>query len=612
MISDLYVHLGEKKQWLACQSPVQIVQTSSLDQLLSSLRLIEEIVNREQLFAVGFISYEAAPAFDSALVTRNVSGLPLLWFGLYSDPKDVALPTPSSRAYQIGSWQPTMSRSKYQRGFEAIKARIAAGDTYQVNYTMRLRSRFSGDPFAFFADLARSQPSQFAAYLDIGDHVVCSVSPELFFELDRDQLTCRPMKGTRKRGRYNDEDNLLADELTASSKERAENVMVVDMIRNDLGRIAEFGSVAVPELFTVERYPTVWQMTSKVAARTQASISEIMTALFPCASVTGPPKPSTMRIISELETTPRGLYTGCIGYIAPGRRARFSVAIRTAVVDRRTSTAEYGVGGGIVWDSQCEAEHEECLTKAAVLERRTPEFALLETLLWQPGSGFALLERHLNRLSCSAVYFDRPVDLDRVRSALQNCMRDCPSVPHKVRLIVNENGEVTCEAHALPEQPRFAAAVPVILAAHPIDSANPFLYHKTTHREIYDQASVDAPAGGDVILWNERGEITESTIANIVAEIDGILVTPTVKCGLLPGTFRQDLLDRGRITERVITIAEFKSSPRIFLINSVRGWMPARLLNQPAASRHEQNGAPIDEGMPSFRANSLNIRESRP
>ncbi len=611
MTNEFFIFDSDRKRWLACHSPVQIVQTSSLGAVAASLQLVEELVNRDQFYAVGFISYEAAPAFDSALVTRDASDLPLLWFGLYRDLREVTLrEIRSDRPYQLGPWDATTSRREYQSCFETIKKRIASGDTYQVNYTMRLRARFEGAPLAFFADLAESQPSPFAAYLDIGDHVICSVSPELFFELDGDRISCRPMKGTRKRGPYSDEDKSLAAELTSSEKERAENVMVVDMIRNDLGRIADFGSVAVPELFTVERYPTVWQMTSKVTARTQASISEIMTALFPCASVTGPPKPSTMRIISELETTPRGLYTGCIGYIAPGRRARFSVAIRTAVIDRRQSTAEYGVGGGIVWDSQCAAEYEECLTKAAVLHQRMPAFALLETILWHPETGFALLDRHLQRLSASAEYFGRRYDEKRVVSALQACVKTLPAVPHRVRLTVRDDGAAACEASALPAPSRIADPVLLGVASHPIDSNNPLLYHKTTHREIYERASANAPVGGDVILWNERGEVTESSIANLVAEIDGVLVTPPVACGLLPGTFRQDLLDRGRITERIITVDELKAAPRLFLINSVRGWMPARLAELPATAVHDANNRPADEGKTSLRVDFSNIRES--
>ncbi len=609
MTNEFFIFDSDRKRWLACHSPVQIVQTSSLGAVAASLQLVEELVNRDQLYAVGFISYEAAPAFDSALITRNGSGLPLLWFGLYADPKHIVLPPPSHGSYRLGKWEPTMSRAGYRTAFDAIKERIAAGDTYQVNYTMRLRSRFEGDSLAFFADLSESQPSRFAAYLDLGDHVICSVSPELFFELDGDRISCRPMKGTRKRGRHSDEDKTLAGELTSSEKERAENVMVVDMIRNDLGRIADFGSVAVPELFTVERYPTIWQMTSKVTARTPASISEIMTALFPCASVTGPPKPSTMRIISELETTPRGLYTGCIGYIAPGRRARFSVAIRTAVIDRRQSTAEYGVGGGIVWDSQCNAEYEECLTKAAVLHQRIPAFALLETILWHPERGFALLDRHLQRLSASAEYFGRRYDEERVESALYACAKGLSAAPHRVRLTMRADGEISCEASALPAPSRIADPLPVAMAAQPIDAANPFLYHKTTHREIYERALAGAPVGGDVILWNERGEVTESSIANLVAEIDGVLVTPPVACGLLPGTFRQDLLDRGRITERIITVDELKAAPRLFLINSVRGWMPARLTELRARTTHDSRNRPADEGKTSLRADLSNIRE---
>ncbi|MDP2777697.1 MAG: anthranilate synthase component I family protein, partial [Anaerolineales bacterium] len=299
---------------------------------------VERLVNSNNWHAAGFVSYEAAPAFDHALRVRNAADFPLMWFGLYSEPRVVTSAEVFLNASKLGSlgspkWQLTVERESYNTAIEKIKDYIARGRTYQVNYTMRLNSEFNGKEWDFFLNLAQSQ-NKYAAYIDTGRYVICSASPELFFKLEGDKIYSRPMKGTVKRGRTTREDIEQAEWLYHSTKNRAENVMIVDMLRNDLGRIAEIGSVHVPELFTVEKYPTLFQMTSTVQARTKASLTEIFSALFPCASITGAPKVSTMKIISELETTPRKIYTGSIGYISPNRKAQFNVAIRTALIDK--------------------------------------------------------------------------------------------------------------------------------------------------------------------------------------------------------------------------------------------------------------------------------------
>lgn len=570
------------RHWLHFARPLHVVATRSIDGVVKSLRLIEELVNRERLFAAGFISYEAASAFDRALTTHPLTDFPLLWFGLFRKPQIVPEPTAVAEpTYRLGEWQPTVNRNEYRERFDAIKRAIARGDTYQVNYTMRLRSSFSGNPHAFFVDLLPAQRADYAAYIETDDFTICSVSPELFFRLDGNIITCRPMKGTRPRGRFPEEDRAMADELRDSEKERAENVMVVDMIRNDLGRIAEFGSVRVPELFTLERYPTLWQMTSSVTAQTSASFTELISALFPCASVTGPPKPSTMRLIAELETTPRRIYTGSIGYFAPDRRASFNVAIRTALIDKHRGSIEYGVGGGIVWDSQQQSEYEECLSKAAVLRRRVPPFDLLETILWTPEGGFHLLDRHLQRLVASADFFDRRIDLHVIRDELNELTANLDPIAHRVRLLAAESGAITLQATPLSHPDRSSKLTRMKLASKPVDSADVFLFHKTTHRSVYDDALRDAGDCDDVVLCNERGEITESTIANIVVVIDGKKFTPPVACGLLAGTFRAELVAKGEISERVITLAQLQQAERLYLINSVRGWAPALLEAEP-------------------------------
>jgi para-aminobenzoate synthetase/4-amino-4-deoxychorismate lyase len=378
------------------------------------------------------------------------------------------------------------------------------------------------------------------------------------------------MKGTAKRGRITDEDRRQAQWLRNSEKNRAENVMIVDMVRNDLGRIAETGSVQVPDLFSVERYPTLWQMTSTVTARTRASVTEIFRALFPCASITGAPKVSTMRIISELETMPRRVYTGSIGYISPNREAKFNVAIRTALIDRATGCAEYGVGGGIVWDSIETEEYTEALLKGRVLTEDPGKFSLLETMLWTPEGGYFLREKHLARLLDSASYFGVPISREVLDGCLDQAAHRFRSA-RRVRLLVEENRIVNLEwtSHTPEETDR---PLRVHLAKEPVSSKNLYLFHKTTRREVYESARKEYPDFDDVLLYNQTGELTEFTIGNLVVELGGKMLTPPIFCGVLAGTFRARLLETGQIQEGIIPIKQLESCTRIFRVNSVHRW----------------------------------------
>jgi len=383
------------------------------------------------------------------------------------------------------------------------------------------------------------------------------------------------MKGTAHRGLTIDQDEENALTLRNSDKNRAENVMILDMIRNDMGKIAEPGTVEVPALFEVETHPTVLQMTSTVECRTVAGFSDIVTALFPCASVTGAPKVRTMQIINRLEGRPRGLYTGTMGYLLPNRRARFNVAIRTVEIDRDAEYAEYGVGSGVVWDSVADDEYRECLLKAEVLTAENPDFELLETMLWDPDQGFFLLDGHLRRLSRSAAYFGFPLRIDDLRRHLQRLEVSMSDMAHRVRVLLSRTGEWNVEAHPLAAESRDEPLV-VGLAQRPVLSTDVFLHHKTTHRCAYEEAKLGRPYD-DVILFNERGEITESTFANIVIKRGSELITPLLTSGLLNGVFRQKLVDEGLIKEDIIYVKEFCESHNIFLINSVRKWIPATL-----------------------------------
>lgn len=566
--------------WLRFSGPSEILRARTHDGVDHLMEQVESALSRGR-FVAGYLAYEAAPGMDPALDTRHLEDLPVAAFGVFTHAEPIAELPPARGTYSVGEWHPSVGEDAYHAAVAKIRCYLEAGDTYQVNYTMRLRASFSGNAYALFRQLSSAQRGRYAAYLEFDGFAVCSASPELFFEVDGDRVISKPMKGTAARGASAVEDDANAKALHDSEKNRAENIMIVDMVRNDFGRVAVPGTVRVPRRYEVERYPTVLQMTSTVVARTESSLSGIMRAIFPCASITGAPKVRTMQIIRELEPDPRGIYTGAIGYAAPPeavpgapRRARFNVAIRTVVVDISRGEAEYGVGGGIVWDSSPAAEYEECLAKAAVLTAPFPDFNLLETLAWAPQTGFRLLARHMARLARSAGHFGYSLDLAEVERRLDEAVGRSVA-PQRVRLLVDPDGRIGIETTTLGTGAR--APLRVALCAESVQSRDPFMYHKTTHRDVYDRARASRPDCDDVILQNERGELTEATIANVVLGVGPRKVTPAADCGLLPGTFREELLEAGEIEEAVLRAEDLDAADSLWLINSVRGWMPAAL-----------------------------------
>lgn len=570
MINGIVIHDASRQCWLHFHNPRRIISAHRVEEVIPALNAIEKTVNKDGLYAAGFIAYEASPAFDPSLVVNRNGSFPLIWFGIYNQPGQLRFPAARKCCPdQLLTWRASLTQNAYHDAINKIKKNIEEGDTYQVNFTYRLTSPFIGDPWEYFIELVKAQNTRYGAFVNTEEWSICSASPELFFHLDGNKLSSRPMKGTASRGLTLRDDIKQAQWLHHSEKNRAENVMIVDMVRNDMGRIACTGSVQVSSLYDIEKYPTVWQMTSTVTAETKAGLSEILKALFPPASITGAPKSRTMQIIAELETSPRRIYTGSIGFIGPDRKAQFNVAIRTVLVDKIKGQAEYGVGGGIVWDSTETIEFEECQTKAKILTERSPDFSLLETILWTPENGYYLLQQHLARLKDSAIYFSFSADIDSIRDKLFSLASAFPHTAHKVRLLVAKNGHITCKPEVLRHS--IAAHIQrVCLAQSPIDSSNLFLYHKTTNRRVYNQALAACPGYDDVILWNEKGEVTESCIANVVVEIDGELCTPPVQCGLLAGTFRAGLIKQNKVREKVISLKDFAKSSHIYLVNSVR------------------------------------------
>ena len=560
------------------------------EEVRPALAAVEEVVARG-VHAAGFIAYEAAAGLEPALATQGTSGAPLLWFGIFERRLEVEAGTLQTQGeYSLSPWRSSLPQAAYNQRLAAIRDYIEAGDTYQVNFTLRLEADFRGDEGTLYRDLCRAQQTSYSAYLDIGRYCILSASPELFFSLENGVLTSRPMKGTRPRGRWPAEDEELAEVLRLSVKDRAENVMIVDLLRNDLGRVAESGSVEVVRLWEVERYETILQLTSTVQARLRADLGlvDILRALFPCGSVTGAPKVRTMQIIAALEERPRGVYTGCIGYVSPGLEARFNVAIRTVWIDREQGRAEFGVGGGITWDSQQQGEYEECLIKARVLSTRRPEFGLLETLLYEAGGGYFLLERHLERLRNSACYFGFRYNPGMVEQKLEKEAESFSVGSYRVRLVLSCDGRI--EVHSNPIQQAPEAPFKVVVASQPVDEQDPFLFHKTTHRQVYERRLAAHPSCDDVILQNTRGELTECCIGNLVAKLDGQKWTPPVECGLLAGTFRAELLARGQIRERKLKLEDLTASEELYLINSVRRWVPIKVVSKIEEEDHVPHG----------------------
>ncbi len=581
--------------WVAFDEPGEIIVARTPSDVMPALHAVQQALDTGWA-ATGFLTYEAAAGFDPALCTHPRDALPLLRFTLHRDWQVTDRPPlPPPQAALDLRWEPQISRADYTAGINRIREWIARGETYQVNYTTRLQAPFRLDPAAWFHHLWLAQRPSYAALIQGQDFVISSVSPELFFDLQGDVLTCRPMKGTAARGRTWAEDEQQAQSLQQSHKNRAENVMIVDMIRNDLGRIAPPGKVQTTALFEIERYPTVLQMTSTIQAQSTAGLPDIMGALFPSASITGAPKVHTMKLIRELEPQPREIYTGTIGAWWPThpvtrqgpRHARFNVAIRTAQIDTRHRIATYGTGGGIVWDSDPAKEYAECQTKALVLQAPSMDWSLFETLRWRPASGWFLKQAHLDRIAASAAYWGWPDRRAALESALDQAAATFSPTPQRVRLQYSACGEIDIDTVPLDQERH---VLKVALAAQPVADDDIRLFHKSTRREPYNQARARQPGVDDVLLWNERGELTEFTIANVFVRMGAHWYTPPVDCGLLNGTLRATLVRRGRVKERVIYKHDLKSVSDIVWGNSVRGFRRVRLEDLSISRDNPKNG----------------------
>ncbi|MBR9989618.1 MAG: aminodeoxychorismate synthase component I [Gemmatimonadetes bacterium] len=580
--------------------PRRIIEAHRLADVLPALQEAERAA-AAGAWVAGFVAYEAAPAFDAALCTRPHEGpLPLLWFAVFDSTADGRAADRTTHLRNAAPslpqlrWTPDVSRAEYDGALRSIREAIAAGDVYQVNHTLRFRAACDVAPINIYNALSAARHGRYHALIETPGWAIVSASPELFVDVRDGIVTTRPMKGTARRGLWSADDDDAAARLAASTKDRAENLMIVDLLRNDLGRVARFGSVTVHDMFAVETYPTVHQMTSTITARLRAdvSLSDIFGAAFPCGSVTGAPKIAAMQRIAALEQSPRGAYCGAIGVLRPDGSATFSVAIRTLVIDRSTSVAVYGAGGGITWDSVADAEYDEVVAKAALLAGTdAPAFDLLETMRLEDGR-LRRLDLHLERLTSSARYWGFPPDAGaRAAALLRRLQEDTPAGVWRVRMTVSRDAHVSItrvridDDGGVDDRGSDASALPVVvLADTPVDSRDPLLHHKTTARAVYDTRRAAYPDAFDVLLHNEHGCITEFTIGNVVCEIDGERVTPPRAAGLLGGTFREQLLRTGAVREADVGIADLSRVTRMWLVNSVKESVQVRLKGSFAAT----------------------------
>ena len=624
----LRLRAHQPSRWLVAHDPSQV------QGLLDDVHAWTTPSEGAAHWAVGWVAYEAAPAFDASLPVKALPpGAAYAVWALYEGDQVEVLPASDTHSaplvpvsssqspslWHLGPWQADTSAERAQQQVEQVRELIRQGEVYQINLTMRLHAQLSEHvppPASAQADSAppppstegllqcfealhRSQPLGYTAFLDAraatrGPGAVLSVSPELFFDWTGPQhghvLTTRPMKGTAPRLPDPLADQAQAQHLTHSDKERAENLMIVDLLRNDVAKVAEVGSVKVPSLFDVQALPTVWQMTSTVQARTRAGLrlSDVMGALFPCGSVTGAPKRQAMHHIARMERAPRHVYCGAVGLMRPGGHVTFNVPIRTVAVHTPPPdapwTAHCGVGSGITLDATPQAEWQEWQHKQRFLQRAVAPFELLESLRLENGA-LARLPRHLARLKRAATHFGYPFPLGSIEQQLANLCAQHPLGVFKVRLRLTAHGQVLAEAAALPtaaHQPGDTAGheAPrtVTLAQRPMPEADDFVWHKTTWRPHYD--AFKPPAGCfDTLLYNTDGELTEFTIGNLALKLGGQWLTPPVRCGLLPGVMRETLLASGALHEQVLHLADLHRAEGLALINSVRGWVPVQLQN---------------------------------
>lgn len=543
---------------------IKELKTKDIKEVKHLLAEVEAYQN-QGYYAVGYVSYEAAPAFETKfeVIDGPLMSEYLLYFTIHESVQTEPIPLTYKPITLPKTWQELTSAEEYRAAIEHIHHHIRQGDTYQVNYTVQLQQNITADPFAIYNRLVVEQNAHYNAFIQHDDVSIISVSPELFFKKDGDGLTTRPMKGTTNRGLTTETDLKQAQWLAQNQKNRSENMMIVDLLRNDMNRISKIGSENVKSLCLVEQYSTIWQMTSTIETQLlpNSSLGDIFQALFPCGSITGAPKIATMAIIKDVEKQARGVYCGAIGILLPNGPTIFNVAIRT--LQMQGNKAIYGVGGGITWDSKWEAEYEETKQKSAVLYRQNPKFDLISTGRIHRGK-LLFLKEHLNRLQESSRYFSYPFNKEEVQNQVEDLCQSLDfDTDYRLKMSLAKNGELTFEHNQLTGLADVFCQARLVEQTHPLDS--PYTYFKTSYRphislEPHEQ-----------IYYNQKKELLETSIGNLVLKIEDQLYTPPVHLGLLNGIYRQSLIANNQVTERVLTLDNLKQAQAIYGCNAVRG-----------------------------------------
>lgn len=567
-----FKQLGQR---LIFTNPIKELKTRCLDQVEELLTEIEDW-QEKGYYAVGYVSYEAAPAFEEKFQVHQapLQKEYLLYFTIHDKAEQASIPLTYEKVEMPVAWQGLTSEQEYQKAIETIHHHIRQGDTYQVNYTVQLCAELNHeDSLAIYNRLVVEQNAAYNAYVEHDETAILSISPELFFEEYRGQLTTRPMKGTTNRGLTLEQDREQAAWLAQDAKNRAENMMIVDLLRNDMNRISQTGSERVEHLCSVEQYSTVWQMTSTIKSQLHEGIglAELFKALFPCGSITGAPKISTMAIIKATEKAARGVYCGTVGICLPDQRRIFNVAIRTIQLEGRN--AIYGVGGGITWDSTWKSEYIETQQKSAVLYRKNPRFYLISTGKVTDGK-LTLQDQHLQRLAEAASYFAYPFDQDKLEQELEETCAQLNKVQdYRLRIALKKGGGIELETTPLlPLTETFRKAK---LVEQTANLAQPFTYFKTSHRPHLTLEQQEQ------IYYNAQGQLLETSIGNLLLELDGKLYTPPAELGLLKGIYRQQLLDEGQAIEKILTLSDLAKADKIYACNAVRGLYELELDSKP-------------------------------
>ncbi|WP_286783013.1 aminodeoxychorismate synthase component I [Streptococcus sp. UBA4344] len=558
------VDFKELSQRLIFEKPLAELATKSVADVKKILKAVEDY-QKQGYYVVGYLSYEAGKAFDEkfTLKSQPLSGEYLAYFTVHQAAKKEAFPNQSQKSVFLPKhWQSKTSKETYEKAIQRIKEEIRQGNTYQVNYTLQLTSQLEGDAFELYNHLVVEQEAAYNCYIEHDDFAILSVSPELFFKKKGQQLVTRPMKGTVARGNTDKQDLANKEWLAHDSKNRAENMMIVDLLRNDMGRISEIGSVQVTKLCDVEQYSTVWQMTSTIESQLQTdkTLLDVFSALFPCGSITGAPKIATMSIINQLEPHPRGVYCGAIGICLPNDDAIFNVGIRT--IQKQGNHAIYGAGGGITWGSNWEDEFKETCDKSAVLYRNQPKFELITTAKVS-AKQVIYLEEHIKRLKESARYFAYPFSEKIFYANLSSQLKNLDDCDYRMRLSLNRKGIFKFETVKLQALSQSYLQARLVKRNESIET--PFTYFKTSYRPHLPSSENES------IYISENGYLQETSIGNLILEIDGKWYTPPVDVGILNGICRQRLIKEGRVVERYLTEADLARASHLYACNSVRG-----------------------------------------